>query len=66
MSSVELPLNALQEAEALKRRLDAASLAMNAALEEMDTKDEMMRWLDTGTKHLSLLVGLGETAAEVR
>ena len=56
----------LQESEVLKRRLDAASLAMTDALQTMDTKDGMMRWLDAGTKHLGLLVALGESAAEVR
>ena len=60
-----LPICAFQESEVLKRRLDAATSAMNDALETMGTKDGMMRWLDMGTKHLGLLVGLGESAAEV-
>ena len=50
----------------LKRRLDIASSAMNDALGAMDTKDGMMRWLETGTKHLGLLVSLGKSASEVR
>ena len=59
-------MHAFQESEVLKRRLEAASSAMNDALEAMDTKDGMMRWLDMGTKHLGLLVNLGGSAAEVR
>ena len=55
-----------QESEVLKRRLDEASSAMNDALEAMDTEDGMMRWLDTGTRHLGLLVSLGKSASEVR
>ena len=56
---------AFQESEVLKRRMDAAALAMNHALEALDTKDGMMRWLDAGTMHLGLLVSLGKTASEV-
>ena len=55
-----------QESEVLERRLDATASAMNDALEVMDTKDGMMRWLETGTKHLGLLVSLGKSASEVR
>ena len=57
---------ALQEAEALQRRLEAASSAMKAALASMDTKEGMMRTLETGTKYLGLLVSLGKNVAEVR
>ena len=59
-------MRALQESEVLRRRLDTALSAMNDALEAMDTKDGMMRWLDTGTRHLGLLVSLGKSASEVR
>ena len=55
-----------QESEVLHRRLDAASSAMNDALKALDTKDAMMRWLDIGTRHLSLLLRLGQGASEVR
>ena len=54
-----------QESEVLERRLDTTSSAMNATLEVMDTKDGMMRWLETGTKNLGLLVSLGKSASEV-
>ena len=56
---------AVQESEALRRRLEAASSAMEAALASMDTKEGMMRSLETGTKYLSLLVSLGKNVAEV-
>ena len=55
-----------QESNALRRRLEAASTAMKAALFSMDTKEGMMRVLETGTKYLGLLIGLGKDAAEVR
>ena len=64
-STSYLLTRAWQESEVLKRRLDATSSAMNDALEVMDTKDGMMRWLETGTKHLGLLVSLGKSASEV-
>ena len=65
-STSYLLTRASQESEVLKRRLDEASSAISDALEAMDTKDRMIRWLDTGTRHLSLLVSLGKSASEVR
>ena len=55
----------LQESEALQYRLKAASSAMKGALASMDTKEDMMRSLETGTKYLGLLVSLGKNVAEV-
>ena len=56
----------LQESDALRRRLEAVSTTMKAALSSMDTKEGMMRNLETGTKYLRLLISLGKDAAEVR
>ena len=56
----------LQEAEATKIRLRAASSAMDDALSALNSKEQMMRWLDIGTTHLGLLVSIGSSAAEVR
>lgn len=47
-------------------RLDRASATMRDALASMDTKERMMEWLDAGATHLSLLVSMGSSAAEVR
>ena len=50
----------------MQQRLEVASSAMEAAKSSMDTKEGMMRFLETGTKYLGLLVSLGKNAAEVR
>ena len=50
----------------MRRRLGVAESAMKAALSSMDSKEGMMHLIETGTKHLSLLVNLGKNAAEVR
>ena len=57
---------ALQESDALQRRLEAASAAMDAALSSMETKEGIMRLLETGSKYLGLVVSLGKNAVEVR
>ena len=50
----------------MQQRLEVASSAMEAAKSSMDTKEGMMRFLETGTRYLGLLVFLGKNAAEVR
>ena len=48
----------------MQRRLEIASAAMEAAKFSMDTKEGMMRFLETGTKCIGLLVSLGKNAVE--
>ena len=60
-----LLMSVIQESDALRHRLEAASTTMKAALSSMDSKEGMMRVLETGTKYLGLLVSLGKDAAEV-
>ena len=50
----------------MHQRLKVASATMEAAKFAMDAKEGMMLFLETGAKHLSLLVGLGKNVAEVR
>ena len=50
----------------MQQRLKVASATMEAAKSAMDAKEGMMLFLETGTKHLSLIVGLGKNVAEVR
>ncbi|KAF7377628.1 WD40 repeat-like protein [Mycena sanguinolenta] len=55
----------LSEHEAVKRRLKLASDAMNNAFIALDSKERMVHLLDVGITHLSLLVSLGKSAAEL-
>ena len=50
----------------MQQRFEVASAALEAARSSMDSKEGMMRLLETGTKYLGLLVSLGKNAAEVR
>ena len=54
-----------QEAEATKARLHAASSAIDNARAVLESKGQMMEWLDVGTTHIGLLIGMGNSAAEV-
>ena len=56
----------LQESQATQRRLEVVRAAMDGAFAALDTKERMMRYLEIGTTHLSFLVNLGKSAAEVR
>lgn len=38
---------------------------MEGVQEALNSKEEMMEWLEAGTQHLGLLVNMGSSAAEV-
>ena len=49
----------------LARRHQTVTEAVQDALTAMDTKDQMMHWLDLCVTNLSLLVGVGTNASAV-
>ena len=55
----------LQEPQATQRRLEVVRAAMDGAFAALETKERMVRYLEIGTTHLSFLVNLGKSAAEV-
>ena len=54
-----------QEAEAIRRRQKATEAALQEASVALESKEGMIRWIDTGVTFLQLLVGVGSSASSV-